>query len=172
MAAAGVAVASLAATGGGAYDPNAAYAGGGMVSGPYAAATSGGPDTDPSDRAYDGGGLVTAATPTGDMTGQGAPPMAVAQAAAQPAYVQPAAYAAVPAVAPPAPVSYQSAAYDVPRSSGSVLGSRYASRQCHHRPDPGPLCAACRRGCRGTGPGAAVRQRRRRHMGHPGRRFS
>jgi hypothetical protein len=45
-------------------DPDAAYAGGGMVLGG---------DSDGSGRAFDGGGLVTAAAPTGNLTGVPAP---------------------------------------------------------------------------------------------------
>jgi hypothetical protein len=132
----GAAVGSLASTGGGAYDPNAAYAGGGMVGASYASsgqgavpASSGSGAYDPnaayagggmvaasysasaevsSDRAYDGGGLVTADAPTGEMTGR----PVVAQPAMQ--------VAAVPATPyqPPSAPAYQ---------GGSVLGSHFSA---------------------------------------------
>lgn len=115
-----------------AYAPaaNRAYAGGGMTGTEYAAARQGAVPDDPADRAFDGGGLVTASAPTGayadqaydgggpvsasaptgayaDM-GDGAPPpareVAVAQAApgALPAPVPVGSALAMPVAAPPA----------------------------------------------------------------------
>jgi D-alanyl-D-alanine carboxypeptidase len=153
----GAAVASLASTGGGAYDPNAAYAGGGMVGTSYAlsgqgavpassgsgaydpnAAYAGGgmveasysaSGEDPSDRAYDGGGLVTPDAPTGEMTGR--------PVAAQPAMqVAPVPTATPYQQAPTTP--YQSAE---PRS---VLGSRFSApvaRASYASQPPMPVAA-------------------------------
>ena len=63
-----------------------AYAGGGIVSAAYAA------PADPSDRAFDGGGLVSAGAPTGSYTG--AAPAYVPPPAPSPAYAPPPAYVA------------------------------------------------------------------------------
>jgi D-alanyl-D-alanine carboxypeptidase len=46
-------------------NPDAAYAGGGMTGEDYDATNTTGTPVDPADRAYDGGGLVTASAPTG-----------------------------------------------------------------------------------------------------------
>jgi D-alanyl-D-alanine carboxypeptidase len=51
-------------------DPNRAYAGGGIVSGAYTTVSPSPEEDDPSTRAFDGGGLVTAAAPTGVLSGQ------------------------------------------------------------------------------------------------------
>jgi hypothetical protein len=86
--------------------PLAAYAGGGMVvqtadAGSYAAYV---PPDDPADRAFDGGGLVTAAAPTGILTGA-----AVAAPPSQAAPVAPVATASLPpplTPVQPAPAQY------------------------------------------------------------------
>jgi D-alanyl-D-alanine carboxypeptidase len=170
----GAAVASLASTGGGAYDPNAAYAGGGMVGASYAssgqravlassgsgaydpnAAYAGGgmvgtsysaSGEDPSDRAYDGGGLVTADAPTGEMTGRAG--------AAQPAMQ----VAPVPAAMPYQP-PYQQAQTTADQSASprSVLGSRFSApvAQASYAPPPVPVAPAAAAPAAGFGVSAA-----------------
>jgi len=57
-----------------------AYAGGGMTGQEYYARAQSAADADPSDKAFDGGGLVTPASPTGQLTEPTAPAAAMAPA--------------------------------------------------------------------------------------------
>jgi hypothetical protein len=85
-------------------DPNAAYAGGGMVVQTAEAAEP----ADPADRAFDGGGLVTPDAPTGTFSGQGgatlvAMPVQPVRAVATQSLIAPAALVTSPPPAPPPP---------------------------------------------------------------------
>lgn len=62
-------------------DANRAWAGGGFMQPARYAPPVSAADDDPSLRAFDGGGLVTSAAPTGVLTGQAAPPSLLVQVA-------------------------------------------------------------------------------------------
>ena len=100
--------------------PLAAYAGGGATEGPRAFASNEPATDDPSRRAFNGGGLVTAAAPTGVLTDQS---HAAVQVAEQPIPARP-----VVAIAGPSDSwGIQVGAYSDPNTAGLAIQRAQAS---------------------------------------------
>ncbi|MDR3536932.1 MAG: lytic transglycosylase domain-containing protein [Acetobacteraceae bacterium] len=109
-------------------DADGAYAGGGMTGAQYQAATETGGD--PSDRAFDGGGLVTPSAPTGVLTAQAAAVVAPVVATSLPVPANGPAYR-TPAMVSPVTTrtmgggdwGIQVGAYPNPETSRSVIAA-------------------------------------------------
>ena len=128
----GTVLASAGGNNAGGSNADSAFAGGGMVLGG---------DADGTGRAFDGGGLVTAAAPTGDLAGVSAPAPVADIAAAEPPFRSVLA-AYQPRVQPPPATSFQSAAYGLPAARPAPGGWAI---QVGAFPDPGASRAAVAR---------------------------